>query len=57
MSQQERNGVRATYIHKVEHLDERRLMVQWLADYLDENQVKGLVRLSLVRLIIIRLIY
>ncbi len=28
MSHQERNGVRAAYIHKAEHLDERRLMLQ-----------------------------
>ncbi|MDB6060514.1 MAG: phage integrase family protein [Verrucomicrobiaceae bacterium] len=37
MSHQERSGVRAAYIHKAEHLDERRLMVQWWADYLDAN--------------------
>lgn len=38
MSHQERNAVRAAYIHKAEHLDERRLMVQWWADYLDANR-------------------
>lgn len=38
MSHQERNSVRAAYIHKAEHLDERRLMIQWLADYLDANR-------------------
>ncbi|MBT9185224.1 tyrosine-type recombinase/integrase [Pectobacterium punjabense] len=38
MSHQERNGVRAAYIHKAEHLDERRLMLQWWADYLDANR-------------------
>ncbi|EFA7687699.1 hypothetical protein CXJ68_003228 [Escherichia coli] len=27
MSHQERNGVRAAYIHKAEHLEERRLML------------------------------
>ncbi|EKN3956474.1 tyrosine-type recombinase/integrase [Yersinia enterocolitica] len=37
MSHQERNGVRAAYIHKAEHMEERRLMVQWWADYLDMN--------------------
>lgn len=37
MSHQERNSVRAAYIHKAEHLDERRLMVQWWVDYLDAN--------------------
>ncbi|MNZ30543.1 Prophage CP4-57 integrase [compost metagenome] len=35
MSHQERNGVRAAYIHKAEHIEERRLMCQWWADYLD----------------------
>jgi integrase len=35
MSHQERNSVRAAYIHKAEHLDERKLMLQWWADYLD----------------------
>jgi len=35
MSHQERNNVRAAYTHKAEHLPERRLMVQWWADYLD----------------------
>ncbi len=37
MSHQERNGVRATYIHKAEFLDERKLMLQWWADFLDAN--------------------
>ncbi|MCS3604479.1 integrase [Buttiauxella sp. BIGb0471] len=41
MSHQERNSVRAAYIHKAEHLDERRLMVQWWADYLQENRLKS----------------
>lgn len=40
MSHQERNGVRAAYIHKAEHIEERRLMVQWWADYLDANREK-----------------
>jgi hypothetical protein len=37
MSHQERNGVRAAYIHKAEFLDERKLMLQWWADFLDAN--------------------
>ncbi|MEZ3415795.1 integrase arm-type DNA-binding domain-containing protein [Pantoea dispersa] len=41
MSHQERNSVRAAYIHKAEHLGERRLMLQWWADYLDANREKG----------------
>lgn len=35
MSHQERNGVRAAYIHKAQHIEERKKMVQWWADYLD----------------------
>lgn len=42
MSHQERNSVRASYIHKAEHLDERRLMLQWWADFLDANREKGI---------------
>jgi len=42
MSHSERNSVRAAYIHTSEHLDERRLMIQWWADFLDENY-KGIV--------------
>ena len=38
MSHMERNSVRAAYIHKAEHLDERRLMLQWWADFLDANR-------------------
>lgn len=42
MSHMERNSVRAAYIYKMEHLDERRLMLQWWADYLDVNREKGI---------------
>ncbi|WP_449554810.1 tyrosine-type recombinase/integrase [Lelliottia amnigena] len=42
MSHMERNSVRAAYIHKAEHLDERKLMLQWWADYLDVNREKGI---------------
>lgn len=38
MSYQERNSVRAAYIHKAEYIEERRLMLQWWADYLDANR-------------------
>ncbi|MEQ9996799.1 tyrosine-type recombinase/integrase [Pectobacterium versatile] len=41
MSHQERNGVRAAYIHKAEHLDERKLMLQWWADFLNANREKA----------------
>lgn len=39
LSHSERNNVRAVYIHTSEHLDERRLMVQWWADYLDATRI------------------
>lgn len=42
MSHVERNSVRAAYIHKAEHLGERRLMVQWWADFLDANRAKAI---------------
>lgn len=38
MSHAERNDVRAAYTHTSEYLEERRLMMQWWADYLDANQ-------------------
>lgn len=41
MSHKERSSVRAAYIHKAEHLGERRLMLQWWADFLDANREKG----------------
>ncbi|EIJ2662287.1 integrase [Escherichia coli] len=40
MSHQERNHVRAAYIHKAEHLDERTQMMQWWSDYLDACRQK-----------------
>ncbi|WJY13654.1 integrase family protein [Pectobacteriaceae bacterium CE90] len=35
MSHQERNSVRAAYIHKAEYLDARKAMMQWWSDHLD----------------------
>lgn len=35
MSHQERDNVRGAYTHLTEHIQERRLMCQWWADYLD----------------------
>ncbi|TCV09095.1 phage integrase family protein [Samsonia erythrinae] len=35
MSHQERNTVRLAYIHKAEHLEARKAMMQWWLDYLD----------------------
>lgn len=43
MSHKESNSVRAAYTHKAKHLDQRRLMLQWWADYLDANS-NGMVR-------------
>ncbi|MGP3591587.1 tyrosine-type recombinase/integrase [Vagococcus sp. WN89Y] len=40
MSHQERNSVRATYIHKAEYLDARKAMMQWWSDYLDMNRME-----------------
>lgn len=37
MSHKER-GVRAAYIHKADYMQERSLMMQWWADYLDANR-------------------
>lgn len=38
MSHQERNSVRAAYIHKAEYLDARKAMMQWWSDYLDTSR-------------------
>ncbi|MCB3525472.1 tyrosine-type recombinase/integrase [Klebsiella grimontii] len=35
MSHQERNSVRQAYIHRAEHLEARKAMMQWWSDYLD----------------------
>ena len=37
MSHKESNSVRAAYTNKAKHLDQRRLMLQWWADFLDAN--------------------
>ncbi|MGK4321675.1 tyrosine-type recombinase/integrase [Citrobacter youngae] len=42
MSHQERNSVRAAYIHKAEHLEERKLMLQWWANYLDACKAEAI---------------
>jgi len=38
MSHRERNSVRAAYIHKAEFIEERRLIMNWWSEYLDENR-------------------
>ena len=39
MSQQELNTVRRAYIHKAEHLEARKAMMQWWSDYIDTCRV------------------
>ena len=43
MSHMEKNNVRAAYTHKAKHLEQRRLMLQWWADFLNANR-KGMIR-------------
>ncbi|MCV3094788.1 integrase, partial [Escherichia coli] len=43
MSHQGRIGVRAAFFLNAEHLDERRLMLLWWADFLHEN-IQKLIR-------------
>ncbi len=43
MSHMEKNNVCAAYTHKAKHLEQRRLMLQWRADFLDANH-NGMVR-------------
>ena len=40
MSHQERNEVRAAYVHLAQHMQERRRMMQWWSDYLEANSDK-----------------
>lgn len=49
LSHSERNNVRAAYIHTSEHLDERRSMIQWWADYLDVNRITPIAAYEYVR--------
>lgn len=37
MSHQERNEVRAAYVHLAQHMQERRRMMQWWSDYMHAN--------------------
>lgn len=41
LAHKERNSVRAAYTYHARYLDERRTMMQWWADYLDEMKVSG----------------
>lgn len=49
LSYSERNNVRAAYIHTSEHLEERRLMVQWWADYLYYNSTNHITPFEFAR--------
>lgn len=40
LSHMERNGVRAAYTHHARYMDERETMMQWWADFLDEEAQK-----------------
>lgn len=40
MSHQEHNSVRLAYLHKAEHLEARKAMMQWWSNYLDKNYEK-----------------
>ena len=42
LSHTERNQVRSAYTHHDRFLDDRRKMMQWWADYLDELKLSGL---------------
>lgn len=41
LSHRERDGVRAAYTHHARYLDDRREMMQWWADYLDQQRAVG----------------
>jgi len=43
LAHKESNSVRAVYTHHTRYLDERRTMMQWWADYLDEMRESGKV--------------
>ncbi len=43
LAHKESNGVRAAYTHHARYLDERRTMMQWWADYLDDMRESGKV--------------
>ncbi|HAI0044878.1 TPA: hypothetical protein HIE85_004608, partial [Escherichia coli] len=38
LSHVERKNVKGSYMHTSEYLEERRLMLQWWADYIDANK-------------------
>ncbi|ENR1380706.1 tyrosine-type recombinase/integrase [Yersinia intermedia] len=51
LSHVERNSVRAAYIHTSEHIEERQLMLQWWADYLDASKVAHITPFDFAKLV------
>ncbi|ORJ23464.1 tyrosine-type recombinase/integrase [Rouxiella badensis] len=49
MSHKEQNNLRAAYTHKAKHITQRRLMIQWWADYLDANIEKHIMPFDFAR--------
>lgn len=41
LAHMERNGVRAAYTHHARYMEDRRKMLQWWGDYLDELRLRG----------------
>lgn len=50
MSHQERNEVRAAYVHLAQHMQERRRMMQWWSDYLEANADKHIAPYDMKKL-------
>ncbi|AWN13887.1 tyrosine-type recombinase/integrase [Salmonella enterica subsp. enterica serovar Derby] len=50
MSHKEQNNVRAAYTHKAKHITQRRLMIQWWADYLDANKENHIMPFDFARI-------
>ncbi|RMV16427.1 tyrosine-type recombinase/integrase [Pseudomonas savastanoi] len=49
MSHKERNGVRAAYIHRAEHIEERRLMLEWWDNFLEANRAEPITPFEYAR--------
>ncbi|HAO0315345.1 TPA: integrase arm-type DNA-binding domain-containing protein [Escherichia coli] len=50
MSHKEQNNVRAAYTHIAQHITQRRLMLQWWADYLDANKERHIMPFDFSRI-------
>ena len=53
MSHQERNEVRAAYVHLAQHMQERGRMMQWWSDYLEANADKHVAPYDMKKLRIV----